>query len=189
MATNQNNMAAVTGVESLELAVMAANGAMPTTGWITVRDIEMGSVNLTIPPLNKTRVRVEDKAGVRWVLPGETDPATIAFNSLELKIDAANLLFKGEITTDATEFEAPADNEQIYYLAVRLTSKPFEGKKMVFTAPALAGSAGFVNAITKNGFLALSYNADVTTPVDATGNAVSPWGYKFVEATPALPEG
>jgi len=25
--------------------------------------------------------------------------------------------------------------------------------------------------------------------VDATGNAVSPWGYKFVDATPALPEG
>lgn len=180
-------MAAVTGVESIEFALVAANGGMPTTGWVSVQDIEMGSVNLTVPPLEKTRIRVEDKAGVRWVLPGETDPASLVLNSLCLSIDAANLFFKGEITTGATEFNAPADNEQIYYLACRLTSKPFEGKKMQWSAPALAGSAGFANALTKDGFMALSFAGDATTPSDAAGKAVSPWGYKFIDAT--LPEG
>ncbi|MCY4781443.1 hypothetical protein ORI89_17420 [Sphingobacterium sp. UT-1RO-CII-1] len=180
-------MAAVTGVESIELALVAANGGMPTTGWITIKDIEMGSVNLAVPPLEKIRIRVEDKAGVRWVLPGETDPASLVLNSLDLNIDAANLLFKGKVTTGATEFDAPADNEQIYYLACRLTSKPIEGKKMVWSAPALAGSAGFANALTKGGFMAISFSGDTTTPVDADGKAVSPWGYKFIDTT--LPEG
>ncbi|QEL01575.1 hypothetical protein FKG96_12410 [Olivibacter sp. LS-1] len=178
-------MAAVTGIESMEFALMAANGAMPTTGWVKVDDIEMGSVNLNIPPLEKVRVRVEDKAGVRWVLPGETDPPTVVGNSLNLKVDNANLLFKGEITTGETEFKASASDEAIYYLAFRLTSKPFEGQKFVFEAPALAMSAGFTNPLTKTGFLALNFSGDVTTPSDASGNAVSPWGYKFVAANPA----
>lgn len=180
-------MAAVTGVKSIEFALMAANGAMPTTGWLKVDDLEMGSVNINIPPLEKVRIRVEDKSGVRWVLPGETDPASLTGNSLNLKIDNANLLFKGQVTTGATEFKASTQDE-IYYLAVRLTSNPFEGKQLVWEAPALAMSAGFTNPFSKDGFVAINFSGEATTPVGATGEAVSPWGYKFVDAT-VLPEG
>ncbi|MBE8712537.1 hypothetical protein [Sphingobacterium hungaricum] len=179
-------MAAVTGIKSLELAIVAANGAMPVAGWIKVDDLEMGSVNITVPPLEKVRIRVEDKSGIRWVLPGETDPASLAGNSLNLSVDKANLLFKGLVTTGATEFKAPTQDE-IYYLAARLTSNAFEGKQMVWEAPSLAMSAGFANALTKDGFLAFSFSGEATTPVDASGEAVSPWGYKFIDVV--LPEG
>lgn len=180
-------MAAVTGVESIELAPIGVDGAMPTTGYVKIVDIEMDSVNMTIPPLEKVRIRVEDKSGVRWVLPGETDPPTFAANSLDLSIDKANLLFKGEISTGATEFKAPT-NESIQYLAIRFTSKPFDGKKFVLEIPVAAISAGIVNNFTKSGFVALSLSGDATTPSDATGAAVSPYGFKFVDVT-EIPEG
>lgn len=179
-------MSAVTGVESIELAIPGVNGAMPVGGYVKFDDIEMDSVSMTIPPLEKTRFRVEDKSGVRWVLPGETDPPTFVANSLNISVDKANLLFKGEVTTNATEFKAPTD-EVIHNLAIRFTSKPFEGKKFVLEIPVAAISAGFANNFTKNGFLALSLSGDATTPSDATGAAVAPYGFKFVDAT--LPEG
>lgn len=182
-------MAAVTGVESIELAPIGVNGAMPSSGWIKIVDIEMDSVNMNIPPLEKVRVRVEDKSGIRWVLPGETDPPTFAANSLNMAIDAANLLFKGLVTTSATEFKAPTTDE-IHYLAIRFTSKPFEGKKFVLEIPVAAISAGIVNNFTKTGFVALSFSGDATTPSDASGNAVSAYGFKFENVPPVeIPEG
>lgn len=179
-------MAAVTGVESIELAPVGANGAMPTTGYVKIVDIEMNTVSMNIPAIEKVRIRVEDKSGVRWVLPGETDPPTFSANSLDMSIDNANLLFKGEVTSGATEFKAPTE-ESIHSLAIRFTSKPFEGKKFVMEIPVAAISAGIVNNFTKGGFVSLSLAGDATTASDADGNAVSPWGYKFVNAT--LPEG
>lgn len=181
-------MAAVTGVESLEFAPMGANGALPTTGWIKIKDIEDGGIALNIPELATLDVRVEDVSGIRFVLPGDEDPASIAGASLDLEIDKANLLFKGDVTTGEAEFEAL--DRKIHYLAVRLTSKPFQGKKMVWVARAVAISAGFKNNLGRAGFLALSFTGKATTPLNAAGEQVSPWGYKFVDATaPVLPEG
>jgi len=156
---------------------------MPSTGFVKIVDIEMDSVSMTIPALEKVRIRVEDKAGVRWVLPGETDPPTFTANSLDLSIDKANLLFKGQVTSGATEFNAPTVDE-IHYLALRFTSKPFEGKKLVLEVPVMAMSAGFVNNFTKEGFVGFNFSGDATTPSDADGNAVSPYGFKFVDVTP-----
>jgi len=89
------------------------------------------------------------------------------------------------VTTNANEFNALG--RKIHYLAIRLISKPFQGKKMVWVASAAALSAGFKNNLGRAGFLALSFTGKTTTPIDATGNQVSPWGYKFVDV--ALPEG
>lgn len=176
-------MAAVTGVESVEFALMAANGAMPTTGWVKVDDIEDNSVSLNVPPVETIEIRVEDKNGVRWVLEGDTPPATFAGNSLNLAIDKANLLFMGKITTGALEFNYPTQGG-IVYLAMRLTAKPFQGKKFQWSAPAGAMAAGFTNNVTRAGMLAMSFSGSATTPVDAAGEAVSPWGYKFIDVTP-----
>ena len=179
-------MAAVTGCAMIELAPIGLNGAMPTTGWVKMVDIPMGTVNLTIPPLQKVRIKVEDKAGVRWVLPGETDPPTFKANTYDLSIDMANLLFKGEVTTNATEFKASVD-EVIYSLAIRFTSNAHEGKQMQLSIPVAAISAGIAENFTKAGFVQLTMEGDATTPADATGKAVSPWGFKYIDAV--LPEG
>lgn len=178
-------MAAVTGVESLEFAPMGANGVIPTTGWVKIKDIEDGGITLNIPELATIDVRVEDVTGIRFVLPGDEEPASIAGASLDLSIDNSNLLFNGNVTTDADEYSAL--DRKIHYLAVRLTSKPFQGKKMVWVASAAAISAGFKNNLGRAGFLALSFTGKTTTPLNAAGDQVSPWGYKLVDAT--LPEG
>lgn len=178
-------MAAVTGVESLEFAPMGENGAIPTTGWKKIKDIEDGGITLTIPELTTIDIRVEDVSGIRFVIPGDEEPASIAGASLDLSIDNANLLFNGTVTTDAVEFNAL--DRKIHYLAVRLTSKPFQGKKMVWVAPAAALSAGFKNNLGRAGFLALSFTGKTTTPLNAVGEQVSPWGYKYIDVV--LPEG
>jgi hypothetical protein len=178
-------MSAVTGVESLEFAPMGANGAIPTTGWVKIKDIEDGGITMNIPELTTIDVRVEDVSGIRFVLPGDEEPATISGASLDLSVDNANLLFNGQVTTDATEFSALG--RKIHYLAVRLTSKPFQGKQFQFVAPAAALSAGFKNNLGRAGFLAMSFNGKTTTPLNAAGEQVSPWGYKFIDAV--LPEG
>ncbi|SMG32378.1 hypothetical protein [Sphingobacterium psychroaquaticum] len=178
-------MAAVTGVESLEFAPIGVNGAIPTTGWVKLRDIEDGGITLNIPELATIDVRVEDVDGIRFVLKGDEEPAAISGASLDISISNANLLFNG--VAGATGVEFSAKNRQIHNLAIRLTSKPFEGKKMVWVAPSAAISAGFKNNVARAGFLALSFTGKTTTPLDGTGSPVSPWGYKFVDVT--LPEG
>lgn len=170
---------AVTGIESIELAPMGVNGAMPTTGWVKIVDIEDDSVSFTVPPLEKLKFRVEDKGGVRFVLPGETDGAAFNFKSLDLSGDKAKLLLGGEWDATTQEYDYPA-NPDILYLAVRLTSVAFQGKKFQLSIPAAAGNAGVANNFTKKGFIALSYEGEATTPSDSTGAAVSPWGYKFI---------
>lgn len=175
---------AVTGVESVEFAPMGANGAMPTTGWVKIVDIEDGSVTFTVPPLATTKFRVEDKGGVRFVLPGDTDGATFAIKSLDMDGAKAALLTGGSWDATSQEYDYPA-NPEIVYLAIRFTSAPFEGKKFQLSIPAAAGSAGVANNLTKKGFVALSYSGEATTPSDASGVAVSPWGYKFINVVPA----
>lgn len=175
-------MAAVTGIEKIEFAPMGINGEMPSTGWVTIHDIEDNSVSLNIPALETIEIRVEDKAGVRWVLPGDTPPATFAGNSLDLSIKNAELLFKGVTTGNGTTFSA-ATEDKVVYLAMRLTSKIFQGKQMQWSAPAGAITAGFTNNVTRAGMLAMSFSGAATTPVDASGEAVSPWGYTFIAAT------
>ncbi|MBB2148807.1 hypothetical protein [Pedobacter gandavensis] len=176
---------AVTGVKSVELAPMGLNGAMPTTGWVKIVDIEDDSVSFTVPPLETLKFRVEEKGGVRFVLPGETEGATFAFKSLDLAGAKAKLLLGGDWDDVEQEYNYPA-NPDVLYLAVRLTSNAFQGKAFQLSIPAAAGTAGVANNFTKKGFIALSYSGEATTPADALGEAVSPWGYKFIDV-PAIP--
>lgn len=175
-------MPAVTGVESVELAPIGLNGALPTTGWVKINDIEDGSVSFTVPPLERIRIRVEDKAGVRHVLPGDTDGATFAMNSIEIAGDKAALILGGAWDTATKTYSHPAF-PKIIQLALRFTSQAYGGEKFQLSIPVAAGNGGFANNIGRAGFLALSYEGEAITPVDAAGVALSPWGFKFITAT------
>lgn len=174
-------MPAVTGVKSVELAPIGVNGAMPTTGWVKIGDIEDGSVSFTVPPLEKIKVRVEDKAGVRFVLPGDTDGATFAMRSINIAGDKAALILGGAWDAATSTYSHPAF-PRIINLALRFTSQPFEGKEFQLYIPVAAGSGGFANNIGRAGFLALSYEGEAITPVNGAGEALSPWGFKFIDA-------
>lgn len=174
----------VTGVESVELAPIGLNGAMPTTGWVKIVDIEDDSVTFNVPPLEKIKIRVEDKGGVRYVLPGDTDGATFAFKSIDVSGDKAALLLDGDWDNAKQEYNYPA-NPDIVHLAVRFTSKPFQGKKFQLSIPVAAGTAGVSNNFSRKGFVALSYSGEATTPANAAGEAMSPWGFKFIDVVPA----
>lgn len=170
----------VKGVESIELAELGVNGALPSTGWVKIVDIEDGSVSFNIPEQTKTKVRVEDKPGVWAIINEEGDGASLTAKSLDFDPAKADLLFKGDADSSATtEFSAPIDQTINVQLAVRITTKAYQGFKMVFTMPKAAITARIENALTKTGatFLALGFTAEAMTPVDGTGVALPAYKY------------
>ena len=172
----------VKGVESIELAEVGVGGALPSTGWVKIVNIEDGSVSFNIPEPTKTKVKVEDKPGIFAIINEEGDGATVTAKSLDFDPKKADLLFKGDADSEATtEFTAPVDSAIQVTLAVRITSKAYNGFKMVFTMPKASITARIENALTKTGgtFLALGFTAEAMTPVDATGNVLP--AYKYVK--------
>ncbi|WP_333577870.1 hypothetical protein ACLCDV_08040 [Sphingobacterium sp. Lzh-3] len=174
---------AVKGVESIEFAPVSADGTLPTTGWVKFEDIEDGSVSFNIPEKNNTKVKVEDKPGT-WAIVGEEgDGASVTAKSLDLEPKKADMLFNGKTASTATtKFEAPVDGTLEVNLALRVTSKPRNGFKMVFVILNGGISARIENNLTKSGadFLALGFTAESLGVVDATGAIVSPWYYEKV---------
>lgn len=173
----------VKGVESLEFAPITGIGTMPTTGWENLIDIAMETVTFDIPEATTNDIRVEDKPGIRYVLPGESEPATFAAGSID--IDGAKLasLFGGTWNAGTQTFTAPAQ-EQVVYKAIRLTSQEFFGKKFQLFMPQAAITVNFSTAFTKNNLVTVSLSARATTPVDGSGNPVSPWGYQLIDVPP-----
>jgi len=173
----------VKGVESIEFAPISAVGTLPTTGWVKFTDIEEGSVSFNIPEATLTKVRVEDKAGV-WAIVGEEgDGASITGKSLNMDPKIADLLFKGDAaSTSTTKFEAPISSANVVNLAVRVTSQPRLGFKMVFVILNGAIVARIENTLAKVGtdFLSLGFTAEATAVSDADGDALSPWYYEKV---------
>lgn len=172
---------AVTGVEKIEIAPIATGediGTMPSTGWVTFQDIQEGSVTFTVPEVQVTNIRVEDKSGVRHVLPGETDPPE--FSAASIWIDGAivEMLFGGTWTSGTKTYAAPT-TDVITQLAIRFTSKAYGGEKFVLEIPVASIVPGFDGSFTRDNMLAVSFTGRATTPVDSNGDALSPWGFKF----------
>lgn len=173
----------VKGVESIEFAKVSADGTLPTTGWVKITDIEMGSVSINVPEKVLTKIKVEDKPGTWAVVGEEGDGASITGKSLNMEPKSADLIFKGDVaSTSTTKFEAPIDQTAEVNLAVRLTSKPRLGYKFVMVI--LNGSiiGRIENTLTKDGadFLALGFTAEALGVVDATGDALAPWYFEKV---------
>lgn len=173
----------VKGVESIEFAKVSADGALPTTGWVKFTDIEEGSVSFNIPEATLTKVRVEDKAGV-WAIVGEEgDGASVTGKSLNMDPKIADLLFKGDVaSTSTTKFEAPINSANVVNLAVRVTSQPRLGFKMVFVILNGAIVARIENPLAKGGadFLSIGFTAEATALVDDEGAPLAPWYYEKV---------
>ncbi len=171
----------VKGVESIEFAPVSADGSMPTTGYVKIVDIEDGSVSFNIPEPNLTKIFVEDKSGVWDIVGEEGDGASVTGKSLDLDPKKADLLFKGLTASTATDtFEAPINSANVVNLALRVTSQPRRGFKLVFNIPNASVVARIENAMTKSGsdFMALGFTAEATAVVDGTGNQLPPWSYK-----------
>jgi len=117
-----------------------------------------------------------------WDIVGEEgDGASVTGKSLDLDPKKADLLFKGLTASTATdEFTAPINSANVVYLAVRVTSQPRKGFKLVFNIPNAAVVARIENPLAKRGsdFLAIGFTAEATSVSDATGAQLPPWSYK-----------
>jgi hypothetical protein len=169
----------ITGVEKIEIAPIGENGAMPTTGWVEVEDIADGSVSFTVPPVQRTNIRVENVSGVRYVLPGDTEPPVFSAASLDIAGDLAEQISDGTWDPATKRFDAPK-TDSIKYVAIRITSKSFQDQKMRLGIPMAAVSMGFAENLTRTGFLQMTIEGAATTPLDADSNPVSPWHFQII---------
>ncbi|MDP3561729.1 MAG: hypothetical protein Q8R83_06100 [Legionellaceae bacterium] len=180
------------GVESVEFAPIGVDGALPTTGWVKITNIDEGSVTFNVPEVTQNNIRVEDVDGIVDVLPGETEPAEISVASLDIDGDKVADLIGGVYTpgVPAVEepptpavpaaYDAPAVSE-IKHLAIRVTSRPHRGKKFQFHLVDAAVVSNISATFTRNQMVSLGFTARSTTPFDGDGLPVSPWGWKVIE--------
>ena len=81
-------------------------------------------------------------------------------------------------------FAAPID-QLVVNLAVKFTSAPFMGKKMVLNIVNMAIVFNFAGAFTRGAFVAMGFSGESMAAVDEANVAKSPWGWKIEEVLPA----
>lgn len=158
MAT-QANKKIVQGVEMLELAVID-----PTTGvtgaYIRAENVAPDTVNYTSNADTETSIIPEDKdvAIITLVTPG--DPDQFNFGLLELSDENYAKLFNVEqnLTTSLTTVLAQRKRAN---LAIRLTTRPVNGVKRIFTYPNTACTTTYVNNFTKEALVQLGVVANI----------------------------
>lgn len=169
----------VKGVDKIQLEVPTETGAMPAAFTNTFGDIKEESASFNIPAITKNKFRVEDRAGIRYILPGADDEgATFAAQSIDIDGKILALLTGGTWTEATKTFTAPIGSN-IVYLAIQWLSNVFEGQQATFMMPKAAITFNFDGAFTKGDFVSIGFEGEAMTPVDAEGASVPPWSVKF----------
>lgn len=177
-------MARAYSVESVEYAPVSVDGSLPTTGWKKISPISDDAVGINIPAVAVTEIRAQDIGGVIEVLPGDTEAPNIAFNSLEVDGAIAADLIGGTWDVATKSYDAPV-GDVLKEWAYRITSKPLNGVKVQFHFKKMVTLSNIAASLVRNDLVKIGFTARAKTPVNAQGAAVSPWGWKVVDATPA----
>lgn len=167
----------VKGVEKIEIATPLATGLMPTTGYTTIVDIQDGSVTFDVPALETQEYTVEDVDGARYVLGTNQAGAAFTCNSVDINGAVVAQLAGGTWTSATNTYAAPVQSN-IVNLAIRFTSRPFDGKKFVLSIPKAAIAFNFSGAFTKDDLVAIGFTGTAQVPTNESGVSQSPWGFK-----------
>ena len=170
----------VYGVESFEYAPISADGSLPTVGWKKISPISDDAVTLTIPVASTNDIRAQDIAGIYESLPGDTEPATMEVSTLDVNGEQAAELLGGEWDSEEQTYDAPTGDE-IKKFAVRLTSKPLNGKKVQFHFRKSTVLSNINAQFVRNDLVRIGFTAKATTPLNASGVPQSPWGFKIID--------
>ena len=169
----------VYGIESVEYAPIMADGTLPTTGWLKISPIADEAVTLTVPPVVTNDIRVADIDGVYEVLPGDTEPAVMEVSTVDVNGAQAEELLGGTWDEVTQTYDAPAV-DTINKFALRLTSKPLNGKKVQFFLRKAAILSNIAIALERTNLVRVGFTGRSLTPVNASGVAQSPWGFKII---------
>ncbi len=171
---------AVKGVESVEIADTLATGLMPSTGFTKIIDIQDDSVTFEVPPLETIDYTVEDVDGTRYVLGSTQAGAVFTANSVNIDGAVVEELAGGTWDSVTGEYKAPSQ-ANVVSKAIRFTSRPFEGKKFILSIPKASIVFNFSGSFTKGDLVAIGFTGTATVPVNESGVAQSPWGFKIAD--------
>lgn len=173
----------VYGVESIEIAPIgtgAETGLMPSTGYVDIVDIQVGSVSFNIPEPTTNDIRTEDSEGVRWTLKGDSDPPTFNFGTHDLTLEQLVEIFGGTIDAGPPEQYHAAVNADLVQKAVRMTSKPLGGFQAIFEFPLCTLISSFDATFTRDTVSAITVAARVNSPLNQAGEPSPAWGVRYV---------
>lgn len=174
----------VKGVESVEIADVLPTGLMPTAGFVKIIDIQNDSVTFEVPAIETTDYTVEDIDGTRYVLG--TDQAGANFTANSVDINGAVIADLAGGTWDvATKVYNYPTQVNIIKKAIRFTSRPFDGQKMVLSIPSASIAFNFNGSFTKGDLVAIGFTGTATVPTNEAGEVQSPWSIKFEAALPS----
>lgn len=155
----QANKKIVQGVEMLELAVID-----PNTGvlgpYVRAENVAPDTVNYTSNADTETSIIPEDKDVAIITLSTPGDPDQFNFGLLELSDENYAKLFNVEqdLTTSTTTVLATRKRAN---LAIRLTTRPVNGVKKVFTYPNTQCTTTYVNNFDKQSLVQLGVVANI----------------------------
>jgi len=160
------NKKIVLGVESVELAVIDANGTQGA--WVRAENIAPGTVNYTSGTDTKTPLIPEDKDAAIIVFSVAGDPDIFNFGLLELSDENFAKLFNVEQALATSTTTVLAERKQAS-LAIRLTTRVVNGVKKVFTYPNTAATTTYVNNFTKDALVQFGVAASVLSFTTSSG--------------------
>lgn len=150
----------VYGVEMIEVATINPVTGAINNDWARIENIEEGSVSLTSNTDQRTAITPEDKDAPIIFLYNPGDPDAFNFAALEISPDNAARFFNiiYDITTSLVTVLASRKRAN---LAVRLTTRAFEGVKKIFTYQNTVCEATYKNNFAKNGLISISVVASI----------------------------
>lgn len=164
MATPNKKL--VQGVETLELAVIDDNGVLGP--WVRAENVAPGTVSYTSNTDTETPIIPEDKDSAIIVLATPGDADVFNFGLLELSEENFAKLFN-VIQDTSTSTTTVLATRKRPTLAIRLTTRPVNGVKKIFTYPNTSAYTTYVNNFTKDALVQFGVVANILAWQTETG--------------------
>lgn len=163
----QGNKKIVNGVEQLELAVIDPVTGLPGD-YIRAENVAPGTVNYTANADTRTSIIPEDKDVAIFTAVETGDPDQFNFGLLELSTENYQKLFNVDVDLLTSTVTVLAQRKQAN-IAIRLTTRPVNGVKKIFTYPNTSATTTYVNNFEKASLVQLGVVADINSFKTTTG--------------------
>lgn len=155
------NKKLVNGVEKLEFALIPLAGGMPASGdWKRLENVAPGTVSYTTNADTTSNVIPEDKDTSIFTITTPGDPDSFNFGLLELDDVTYGLLFN-TVFAPATNTITVLASRKRAALAIRLTTRPVNGVKKIYTYPLTEAVTTYVNNFTKDALVQFGVTASI----------------------------
>lgn len=154
------NKELVNGVESIEFATFLPDGTVDTASWVKGNNFADGTVVYTSNADTLTSIIPEDKDTAIFTIATPGDPDTFNFNCFELSVANYQRFFNVDFDPATTTLTVLAQKKRAN-LAIRLTTRPVNGVKKIYTYSNTQCDVTYAENFTKEALVQLAVAASI----------------------------